>query len=396
MHTLTRLTLALAACVIALPAIAAERSSLAAATTNLATATRPQLALASTTLPAAAAPTVGLTPKAMGSVADSGTPMANPLRAYPPSCAAYPLPTKASGASTSARVPLLATNTSGQQFTETVTVTVWRMPCSSSGSKPRYNPAGSHSAMTLLRIDRDAENEGELTRWTYFPLVQAAQGSITDLNTDPKTLLRVALEPNTVISEFPRGMGLINSTTFVLENYATAGAGYFTFSDAFTLRINPGLRGVAPLDLAIPAYRPTPETYPAAFAPRALDGYAAAQWVSEDAGLLVQVSEQYDSSGQMTRQLIFDLNTADLNGDPLWLVGNAAFAVGATSLDMDTIYLGPGLSHQPWGKVNIKMPSCGALEVTFTPNADLPSPIPGFSGLTTFGRLFDANGMVCE
>lgn len=386
MQTLPRLPLMLAVCALSLPAAAAERAPLAPAMTAHA-----QMFHTPALMMPLAAPSAVLPPKAMGDTAVPGTPSVNPLRAYPPSCAAYPLPNKSTGQSWTGRIGLW----SSANTTETVTVTAWRIPCSSSGSQPPYSVAGTHNAMTLLRIDRDAANEGLTTRVPYMPYVQAAQGSITDLATDPKTLLRAVLEPNTRASEFPVGMAIVNSTTFVLESRTASDSGYFKFNDAIKLRVNPFVGGVVPLDFDLPAYQPTPDTYPTAFAPRPIDGYAAAQWVNGEDGLLVQVSEQH-SDGKMTRQLVFDLLTKDLNGNPWWLVGNAAFEVGTTSLDVNAIYLGEGLSQQPWGKVNIEMPSCGKLDVTFTPNADLPGPVPTLSGVASFSRLFDANGMVCE
>lgn len=397
MNNLIRLTLAFGAGMIALPALAAEPTPLSAdasAYHAAAAASRPQIAGVRAAQPEGGAASALAQPKTMGSATYPGTPMANAFRAYPPSCAADPLPDKASGSTWSGRVPLFASNTANQAFTETVTVTVWRLACSSSGLVTRYNPTGAYNAMTLMRVDRDAANEGVRTRWPYFPQIQAAQGGIGF--TDAKSLVRVASEPNTVISEFSYGIPILDSTTFVLENYPYDGAGYFTFSDAFTLRVQPYLQGVAPLDINIPAYTPTSSTYPDAFAPLPLDGYAAAQWVHGDDGLLVQVTEQYDSSGRMTRQLVFDLLVEDNNGNPLWLVGNAPFPVDATSLTINAIYLGPGLTHVPWGKLKFVVANCNELDVTFAPNPGLPASVPAFTGTTTFNRLFNANGMVCE
>ena len=393
-----RLTLALAASVIVLPALAAERtplSSAADASRAAAVANRPQLSHVRMSQPAST--DSAATPKAMGTQIYPGTPGANAFRAYPPSCAADPLPDKSSGPTSSKRVPLYTTDgdQNNEYAPEMVTVTVWRIACSSSGNTPPYNPTGAYNAMTLMRIDRDAQYEGDTSVWPTFPVVQVAQGNI-GFDNESASLIRVPTEPNTVIADTPFDSPIYYSTTYVLENYPYQGAGYFTFSDAFTLRLNPVTTSSAVTDFSMAAYSPTPASYPDAFAPLPLDGYAAAQWINGDEGLLVQISEQYDSSGKMTRQLVFDLLTADLDGNPIWLVGNAGFPVGATSLNVDTIYLGAGLSHQPWGKVNIQMPSCGALDVTFTPNSGLPAPIPSFSGLTTYGRLFDANGMVCE
>lgn len=398
MNNLTRFTLALAASVMILPAFAAERTPLATGSNTAraaAVAQRPKPSQVRLAQRPSTASATAATPKAMGTQTYPGTPKANDFRAYPPSCAADPLPDKASGPTYAKRVKLYTTD-GGQEYSpEEVTVTVWRIACSSSGNTPPYNPSGAYNAMTLMRIDRDAQYEGDTDVYPTFPIVRGAQGSI-GFGSGSASLVRVPTEPNTVIADTPFDSPIYFSTTYVLENYPYQDAGYFTFSDGFTLRLDPVLGSGAIADFGIPAYDPKPNTYPDAFAPLPLDGYAAAQWVATGEGLIVQVSEQYDSSGKMTRQLIFDLLTEDLNGNPLWLVGNAAFATGTTSLNLDTIYLGPGLTQKPWGKANIQMPSCGELDVTFTPNSNLPSPIPSFGGLTTYNRLFDANGMVCE
>src|SRR5690606_15406893 len=101
----------------------------------------------------------------------------------------------------------------------------------------------------------------------------------------------------------------------------------------------------------VPAYNPTNSTYPAAFQPREIDGYAAAQYLNSELGegLLLQVTEQYDAQGSMIRQVVFDLLTLDLDGYPMWLIGNAAFEVGQKTLTLDLAYLDIDNQTVPWG-----------------------------------------------
>ena len=338
------------------------------------------------------------TPAVAGTQLYPGTPMRNAFRAYPPSCAADPLPTGWPGGTTtySARMPFYAIQSNGTGVLETVTVTIWRVPCSSSGDSLTYNPTGAYNAMTLMRVDRD--NDADTSRTIFLPLIQVSQGDIdfgTITSPNPKSLPRIATEPNTVISDVVYNSAILASTTYVLENYPYANSGYFTYSDAFTIRFNTNT-GVAPVDIAVPAYVPASVPQPNATLP--FDGYAAAQWFNSDfnEGLLLQVTEQPQSDGSTVRQLVFDLLTQDDNGDPLWLVGNAAFDVGQRVVTIDTIYLGPALAHLPWGQATFTFPDCNHLDVNFTPDANLPAPIPSFSGLTTYDRLFTANGMTCE
>lgn len=339
-----------------------------------------------------------LVPKAAGTNELPGTPQANPFRSYPPSCAAHPLPNKPTGPAISQRVVLFKTDKDHRaQTLEEVTVTVWRVPCSSSGSVMRYSPDGGPNAITLVRIDRDAAYEGVAALFPTVPWFRIEQG---DIEFADDKLARVAFEPNTVISDAGYDSAIINSTTFVLENHPVESYGYFEFNDAFKLKADPnlGVIGYVPPTITVPAYEPTAANYPDAFAARPLDGYAAAQWINYqfNEGLLLQVTEAIGAGGAMQRQVVFDLLIEDTNGDPLWLVGNAAFAANARSLDIELGYLGNGLQLLPWGTATIEVANCNHLNVNYVPNEGLAEPIPVFSGLTTYNRLFTANGMTCE
>ncbi len=337
------------------------------------------------------------TPKAGGNNPRPGTPKANPLRAYPPSCAAHPLPDKASGPQKTIRVPLFKTNYSRTiALIEDVTITFWRVACSSSGTVTAYSPTGGKNAMMLMRIDRDAAFEGNTNAFPTFPYVLAKQGDI-DFG-DIESRVRAVGEPDTVTSEVSFDTPIIDSTTYVLENYGIEDSGYFKFNEAFKLLIQPLLPTYTPSPVDITAYQPTAETYPDAFAPLPLDGYAAAQWVNYDLnqGLLLQVTEQVQPNGTMVRQVVFDLLLEDLNGDPLWLIGNAAFPVNARSVELQLAYLGNGLAQIPWGTATLSVAHCNRLDVDYAGRDDLEAHIPTFDGITSYGRLFTPNGMTCE
>ena len=66
------------------------------------------------------------------------------------------------------------------------------------------------------------------------------------------------------------------------------------------------------------------------------------------------------------------------------------------SLEIELAYLGNGLAQIPWGTATIEAADCNHLDVDYAGRGDLPAPIPTFSGVTTYERLFAANGMVCE
>ncbi len=338
--------------------------------------------------------------KAMGSTRYPGTPMANAYRAYPPSCASDPLPDASgnTGVVLSRDLPLYTKDQNGRVTPETVRITLWRIACSSGNTKTPYNADGqSRNAMTLLRFDRTAANEGRSDVIPTMPLVQIRQGTVG--YDDAASLVRVAAEPNTVISEAPFDSPIIYSTTYVLENHPFGSDWNHQYNQAFELRIDPQdtAPGYATAVFSVPAYAPTASTYPDATAPLFLDGYAAAQWIKSDTGdgLLVQITEDH-SGGSMSRQIVYDLLVRDLDDNPFWLVGNAPFPVGATEVETTATYLGKSGNQPQWGKAKFRLIHCNRLDVTFTPNAGLAAPVPSFSGTRSYARLFSANGMLCE
>lgn len=399
MKSSLRLTFALAAGLVALPVFAANSAAPTASYHDTAVAkVRAQLAQAM----AEARSAQQKRSKAQGNNVYPGTPLANEFRAYPPSCAAWPLPDRPSGPSNqiwSTRMPLYTRDfASGAQApSETVTVTIWRIACSSSGSPAPYNTDGGFNAMTLMRIDRDAGKEGHKDVYPTFPFLFIKQGNVDYSNL--ASFVRAASEPNTYVSDGPGDAPIFYSTTYVLENqYGPTADFQHLYSYAFKLLVNPYINGVDPVEFTLPDYSPTQSTYPDAFAPLPLDGYSAAQWINtvHNEGLLVQVAEQLQANGSTTRQLVFDLLTEDLNGDPLWLVGSAGFTVGQTSVTVPAAYLGNGLSQHAYGSLKFEVSDCNHLDVTFTANPGLPSPIPTINGVTTYDRLFTPNGMTCE
>ncbi len=339
--------------------------------------------------------------KAMGNARYPGTPMANPYRAYPPSCGSDPLPdaSGSTGVILSQDLPLYTKDQNGRTTPETVKVTLWRIACSSGNTSTPYNANGqAQNAMTLLRFDRAAANEGRSDVIPTMPLVRIKQGP-TGYG-DQASLVRVAAEPNTVISETAFDSPIIYSTTYVLENFPFGDDFNHQYNQAFDLLVDPQdtVAGYKTAEFKVPAYAPTQATYPDASAPLFLDGYAAAQWIKGDTGdgLLVQVTEQYGGDGSMTRQLVYDLLVRDLDDNPFWLVGSAAFPVGATEVEVAANYLGKSGQLPAWGKAKFRVQNCNRLEVTFTPNAGLAAPVPTFSGTRVYSRLFSANGMICE
>jgi hypothetical protein len=405
MNNLIRLTLALAG-VVSASAFAADAPQLSAAdvayhatgASKLAELSKERAAPSSAALKAGTA-----SAKAMGNSSYPGSPQANAFRAYPPSCAADPLPDKASGPYYSAQVPLFVPLANGGGTTETVTVTVWRLACSSSGTKTLYNPTGAYNAITLMRIDRSSSST---TNIPTFPIVQVSQGDI-GFGT-AKSLVRVATEPNTVISDTPFNSAVNVSTTYVLENYPYQGSGYFTFSDAFKLRIDPYLNGVTPFDISVPAYSPTRDTYPDAYNPLPLDGYMSGNWYDPahgGEGIVIEVAEQVNGSGNVVRPFVFDWYTFDSTGTPFWLAGDGIVDPNnPLSVSAGTGYrTGGGFAGNfnattlnPWGTVTFQFIDCNTIKFTYQSNNNLPNGVPAGSGERTWTRLTNVNGLTCE
>lgn len=338
--------------------------------------------------------------KAVAANVYPGTPHANPLRAYPPSCAADPLPdTPSGGTVVRTRVPLWSKryDTGDDVGVEYATLTLWRLACSNSGELTPYNFDGDANAMTLMRIERDSS--ANKNNYVVFPQITVEQGD--DNFHDYYSRLRAATEPNTVIADIPFDAAIADAATYVLENYPYQDFGTYYYNYAFTLRVDP-VANVTPVNIKMPDFVATSTTYPDAFNPLPFDGYAAAQWVGKTRpgdGLLVQVSEQWSGTGPdatWSRQVVFDLLTRDNNGNPFWLIGSAPFLEGDLSVSADVYYLAANNAQTRWGSVVLSFPSCNDFSMKLTPNGGLPGSVPTFSGTQQFARLFSANGMVCE
>ncbi len=357
-----------------------------------------------------AAVTPGAHAKAMGQYVYPGTPMANPFRAYPPSCAAYPLPDKASGPASgifSTRLPLYTRTADGTaQPPETVTITLWRIACSSTGLHTPYNTDGGHNAMTLMRIDRDSANDNHTDVFPTFPLLQVKQGSIG--YGDNASAARAANEPNTVLSDGVFDAPIYSSTTYALENFNYGSAYNHLYSYAFNLLITPFANGVNPVELQIPAYSPTQTTYPDAFNPLPLDGYISGTWynpVHSGEGIQLEVAEQVDGSGNVVRPFVFTWYTFDSSGTPFWIAGSAIIDPNSplTVTASANYATGGGFAGNfttatlsTWGTVTFRFLDCNTIQLDYRSNGGLPAGVPSGSGTLTWTRLTNVNGMSCE
>ena len=359
-----------------------------------------------------AAVTSGTGTKAMGQYVYPGAPMANPYRAYPPSCAAYPLPDKASGPASgiySVRMPLFTRDAAGNaKSPETVTVTIWRMACSSSGALTPYNTDGGYNAMTLMRIDRDPANDHHTDVYPTFPLLLIKQLGVG--YNDVASLVRAANEPNTVLSDGMFDAPLMDSATYVLENFNYGAAFNHLYSYAFNLQIEPYATGLNPAEFQIPAYDPKPSTYPDAFNPLPLDGYMSGTWYDPQKsgeGMQIEVAEQVDGSGNVVRPFVFNWYTYDDGGTPFWISGDGIVdPAHPTSVTAGAIYVTGGgfagnfspssVVRSNWGTVTFQFIDCNKIRFSYASVNPLPTGVPSGSGTLTWIRNTNVNGMSCE
>lgn len=341
--------------------------------------------------------------------------VANVSRAYPAGCFsdALPqtvnsLPATPSGTLYSGTVTLYAVNTqgtSGQIYTEDVTITIFRVPCSSSGDRLAYNTDGGPVSATLMRIQRQAQYDHQSSYYPTFPGVRIAQGSIGFDNPSYLDYVRVAPEPNTVVSDTLIDSSVIDSATFVLENYPYQGTGFFDFNNAFSIRFDNFIASGVQRQFVfnIPAYSPTQGTYPAAFLPLPINGYLTGSWYDpthSGEGILTQV---FDIGGGK-RVFAMTWYTFDNTGLPFWLFGNVQFNIGATSIVNMPVYyrigggfagnFTPGFPQPSWGTMSVQFADCN--HMTFSYNGTGPSSGPTGSGTKTWQRIGSINSLACQ
>lgn len=412
MNILTRLTLVLAAVAFAIPALAAERGGPFPEPQRSHTAEQgARITLAHS---AAAA-------KAARGETDPKSLQANYWRTYPASCLADPLPENATGPVYSETVTLAARNTSDttQYYAEDVTIRIWRVACSSSGEF--YNSA------TLMRIDRQAQYEGDNAYYPLFPHVSVDQ--VNDANDIPfddpdlRDYVRVAEEPNTVISDVDIYKPIVFSQTYVLENFpgAACNGPCFDFNYPFTIRFDNFLGSAEESQyfIDVPVYNPTPSTYPDAFASLPINGYLSSNWYQPGKGgegIVVQVYERQPSNpdsscldvgGGTILPFSFTWFTYDPLGLPFFLFGDGCVpAADPTRITVETYYnTGLGFAGNfnqddrvlnPWGQVTFEFPTCNTMWVDYQSDSGLPEGIPAGSGQLDYSRIANVNGLTCE
>lgn len=345
-------------------------------------------------------------PKVMGNYPLTSMPVANPSRAYPPSCLADPLPDQASGPTYRKNMKLYTVSgESGQAVSaETVTVTLWRIACSSSGSTAPPYADGAGNAVTLMRLDRSSGNEGRTDRFPLFPDVRVAQDSVDFDNPNGLDLVRVASEPNTVISETSIDSPLIFSTTYVLENYPYQGSGFFYFNSPFDILLDPLMGDNDFVIIPVAEYYPTQSSYPDAFRTVPMNGFLNGVFYDpahSGEGLNIQVMETPGANGTLDVAWF----TYDSAGIPFWIGGAKEFNLGDGQVKVDLFHtsgggfagnFGGNVNRHPWGSVTVSFPDCNTVRFNYASRSGLPQGVPRGNGTREWTRLANINGLICE
>jgi len=315
----------------------------------------------------------------------------NPYRAYPASCLNAPLgsgiwqrdPTAQHKTMTLSGDPLSA-DANERNYTETVALTLFRVPCS-----------GGKSAM-LMEIDRTAG--ASTTLYPVYPGVRVTQ------DTKQNVAVRTAADPNTFLSHTDAQMPLINSGTFVFEAF---------YPDATAVDYNKALTVTLDNFIASSTTRYTTFTmavydatkYPETGAPMLISGYMSSNYGNPNQngeGMVVQV---YDNKDAQSRTLSFAWFTYGDSGQPVWLYGDTTLPIGTRLITVPVLYFTGGqfaansahadVANAHWGFATFTFPDCGHVTVNYNGDASA-SHGPKGQGSVTFARIADVNGLACQ
>lgn len=325
----------------------------------------------------------------------------NGYRAYAPSCVADPLPTTFSGPlyppNGAFRVRLAAAIANSTSYTtEDVNIRIWRIPCSSSGE--------FFDAVTMMAIDRDAANEGRTDRYPLFPGIRVTQG------TNSLKRARVADEPNTVLSNIVVDEPLVNSGTYVLENFPSndSSVAFFDYNNPFTITFYNFFQGDQGQSMNVAVYAPTQGTYPSAYQNQPISGYLTGNWYDtahDGEGMLVQV---FNVPGDATRVLLtFAWFTYTPTGAPFWLFGGTTVSNDSrgpfqvpTTYSVNGTFAGNGPNPtgqtRNWGTVTLAFPSCYKMTLTYNGDASAVGGPSGSGTRTTWTKPVELNALNCE
>lgn len=377
-------------------AFAAESPSSRAVSANQVMAARQSaIAAAQALLPAGARRQAVAT---AGAAAQPAEIFANPYRAYPPICLADGLPFRQFPQSNGDPAPQQQTLTlpgdPGQclgggnaqecNYSEPVTVTVWRVACA--------NDRTNEKAAVLIEIDRGASNEGNSTLYPTFPLVEITQ------NNNTLSPARLVDDPNTFYANTLVNTALYSSDIYVLENYYNSNVQQIDYTKAFALSLDRTITFTFP-DFNKNQYAAANQALP-------ISGYLSTNWFDAQhsgEGMLTQI---YDGDAvQGTRVFTAAWYTFDPFGLPFWLYAQGTINIGDRAANNVQVYYATNggfagnfgnATFTPWGTASFSFPDCNTLTFTYNGQTDAQTNGPGGSGTRTWMRLANINSIVCN
>ncbi len=315
-----------------------------------------------------------------------GELFANPDRAYPPSCLNSPLQNqlyKSDPHAQQKQITLpgdpITSDSTEYAYSETDTVTVFRVPCSSGTSA------------LLIEIDRPS------TTSTYYPVFPGLAIGPASSGVVP----RVAADPNTFYSDVYAYDPLLVSSTYVFENVYGSGSDT-DYNDALEVQVY-NLTSNTPTEFDIPAYNPA--DYAAASQPLPISGYLSGNFYDPThGGEGIQIEVGDIGTATSTRSITVAWYTFDSTGTPYWLYGNATFTTGATAVNVPLYYGANGgfggdftsASFSSWGSIDVDFSDCNTMKFSYASNAGLPTSVPTGSGSKIWTRLTQLNGLTCQ
>jgi len=321
---------------------------------------------------------------------------ANPYRAYPGSCLNDGLPFQQFPQSANdpavlqTSITLLGDpaqclgggNATECNYSEPVTVTIWRVACSNDPN------TGAGQSAVLFELDRHPSTT-QPTLYPTFPAVVVTQNN-------QSLQARLTGDPNTFWSTTFPNSPLYNSDIWVFENYVGATT-QFNYNQAFSVTLD------GSVTINVPAYNKT--LYAAAAAPLPISGYMSSNWYDPQhagEGMLTQV---FDNQDGLTRTFTAAWYTFDKVGLPFWIFAQGSIPIGVNASGSIDTYYGTGgnfagtapggATFTKWGTMSFSFPDCNHMTFTFNGQTDQATQGPGGSGTRTWLRIANVNGLTC-
>ncbi|MEO8672375.1 MAG: hypothetical protein ABI411_13750 [Tahibacter sp.] len=263
----------------------------------------------------------------------------------------------------------------------------------------RHACGGSQSAV-IVSIDDHATWSGFPPPTMLYPEFRATQdGHVA-------TLTAVSLASGHRIA--PKSIGNIGISGLGLWSFASleVASGEVDLNRAFVLTVVDPFNPAGFNAVSVPAFQPTPATYPNAYGPRRINGRYAGNYFDParpGEGIIVEIGDVPGQAGKHFLQ--FSWFTYDNSGNPFWISGGGNFSDGDRQLQqMPAAFRGGGGfagsnaadSLTIWGTVDMEFSDCDSLDLSYVGKRGLPSDVPTGIGRLHWKRLTAISGYSCK